>query len=229
VPGRPRRSTVTWLTGSLFMKVGAEPVCANSQPPSPWAYPGRAAGRQPGLAPRCHSPATARSGSSCPGRIVNDCPPSDTRISPSPCPAGPPQPGHPGRGPRSSTPPGPTARLGRAASPPAAPSPAGGRGQPGGGLNVKPVAPAWPALRACPGETHALARLMSSISKSHQDPRCIKIAPGNVRLLLGVQGQRDGVDAPALVGGRRVAFAGEDMAEVGVARRAPRLDPDRAE
>src|SRR5215469_13505958 len=45
----------------------------------------------------------------------------------------------------------------------------------------------------------------------------------------GFQRERHGVDAPALVGGHLIALALEDVAEVGVAARAPDLGPDHAE
>src|SRR5215467_4149947 len=45
----------------------------------------------------------------------------------------------------------------------------------------------------------------------------------------GFQRERDGVDAPALVGGHRVALALEHVAEMRVAPRAPDLGPQHAQ
>src|SRR6266568_1002741 len=53
-------------------------------------------------------------------------------------------------------------------------------------------------------------------------PACLPVRPG-------FQGEWDGVDAPALVGGHLVALALEHVPEMGIAPCAADLGPDRAE
>ena len=92
---------------------------------------------------------------SCPGRIVNDCPPSDTRTSLSSgsagAEAGLAESGVPAAGTQKLQPSGAGGQAGSGCQPSGGTQSAGGRGQPGAGLNVKPAVPAWSPLEPAPG------------------------------------------------------------------------------
>ena len=83
--------------------------------------------------------------------------------------------------------------------------------------------PQRPRVATKPGRG-ARERRLDDKRRRAQTKRYRRYTGGDqLRVVLGLEGQRDRVDAPPLVVRRVVALAGEDMPEVRAARGAPRL------
>src|SRR5260370_25648691 len=90
------------------------------------------------------------------------------------------------------------------------------------------MSPEIAAVRLMPRVCAVVPDRFASLIRASRSPAAAagSARSGTVRRL---ERQRDRVDAPPLVGRHLVAFALEDVAEVGVAVGAPHLGPDRAE